>query len=269
MFCIYKYTNIINGKTYVGKTKNLKKRHIQHCKASGSCPHFHAAIRKYGSDMFKRQVIKEKIEDSSEADILEKYYIGFHNSLKNGYNISPGGECGRPPIYDENSIKNVLLDKCSHREASVKYSIPFSYVRTLRTNHTLYPHLSHLSGYKDGFVKKLKKENVIEILSDGRDKYIISEEYGVKPSTIDDIRFGRTWKHVTRYVKPPRKRAHHTRIRLTEDTVLSILKDDCSHKDASERYNVNYSTVRGIRCNSLSKWKYIDRSNLPKYKTTC
>lgn len=266
MYTIYKYTNTINNKCYIGKTKSPTVRHKFHERADGSSPHFHAAIRKYTFGSFEKQVLKENILTNEEAGTWERYFIDHFDSRKGGYNIAKGGEGGFANIkYDEAIIKEMLIDSCCHRDASIKYNIPFSYIRTLRTNNDLYPHLVRLPEYKRGFVKKLSESEVIEILNDPGDKYQMSEKYGVKLSTIDDIRLGRTWKYITRKTDH-RKRVVHKRTRLTEETVINILFDDCSHKEAAEKYSIKHSTVCGIRANTLTKWKYIDRSMAPVYE---
>ena len=264
MYTIYKYTNIINGKSYIGKTNNPGVRHKFHSRADGTSPHFHAAINKYKFESFEKQVLVDNIPTNEMACAWEIYLIAQFNTTKTGYNITKGGEGGGHIKYDEKSIKNLLLDTCCHREASEKYNIPFSYVRSLRTNNELYTHLDRLQEYQKGFVKKLTEAEAIEILNDPGSKCDLAEKYGVKLSTIDDIRLGRTWKHLTR-TGTPRKRSTHTRTRLAEEVVQSVISDSCSHLVAAEKYKVNYSTVRGIRANTLIKWKYIDRSDAPDY----
>lgn len=264
MYVIYKYTNTINGKSYIGKTNSPRARHKFHSRADGTSPHFHAAINKYKFESFEKQVLVENIPTNEMACAWEIYLIAQFNTTKTGYNITKGGEGGGHIKYDEESIKQLLLDTCCHRSASEKYNIPFSYTRTLRTNSELYPHLKRLPAYERGFVKKLSELEAIEILNDHGDKQELAERYGVKLSTIDDLRLGRTWKHLTRS-GTHRKRVPHKRTRLTEEIVKKVIFDDCTGMEAAEKYLINLSTVRGIRANSLVKWKYIDRSNAPVY----
>ena len=54
---IYMYTNTFNGKKYIGLTKRgTSKRNFDHVKKAreGKGNAFHAAIRKYGMDSWKR-----------------------------------------------------------------------------------------------------------------------------------------------------------------------------------------------------------------------
>lgn len=93
MYKIYKYTNLINGKVYIGQTKHtLEERAINGTNYKGST-HFYNAIQKYGWDNFKPEILEDDLS-LGEANQLEEYYISKYNSTNPdiGYNISPGGK---------------------------------------------------------------------------------------------------------------------------------------------------------------------------------
>ena len=92
---IYKATNIINNKVYIGQTIHpLSVRKSQHERSHeyGYKTAFSNAIRKYGKENFKWEVIYEtdSIKDLNEK---ESYYIEYYKSLvtENGYNLKGGG----------------------------------------------------------------------------------------------------------------------------------------------------------------------------------
>ena len=93
---IYMYT-APNGKRYVGQTVQLEKRMMQHSTqalnpncASYDCA-FHRAIRKYGIENFKFEILEENIPRTM-LDEREIYWINEMNSFgKNGYNLTLGG----------------------------------------------------------------------------------------------------------------------------------------------------------------------------------
>ena len=88
---IYKYTNLINGKIYIGKTYHLNKRKYEH-KHREVNTYFHNAIKKYGFENFKYEVIAQTDNDKT-LNFLERYYIRKFNSFgENGYNLTLGGE---------------------------------------------------------------------------------------------------------------------------------------------------------------------------------
>jgi group I intron endonuclease len=92
---IYKITNSINDKIYIGLTRRpLKERFRQHCWASSNGVEKKSkiarAIRKYGKENFKIEEI-EKCQSLQELGERERYWINFYDSRKNGYNILSGG----------------------------------------------------------------------------------------------------------------------------------------------------------------------------------
>lgn len=95
MALIYKITNNINNKVYIGKTNrdiqirwSEHKRYIYQKERDNK---LYRAIRKYGIDNFSIDIIENNI---SEKDISnkEKYYIKFYDSYYSGYNETFGGE---------------------------------------------------------------------------------------------------------------------------------------------------------------------------------
>lgn len=95
---IYKATNIINNKIYIGQTVNtLEHRKNQHFNEAFNLRrklvYFHEAIRKYGKDAFVFEVIEE-IDNIDELNKRESYWISFYKSTdkKFGYNLDSGGK---------------------------------------------------------------------------------------------------------------------------------------------------------------------------------
>lgn len=93
---IYKITNLINNKIYIGLTTlSLNKRWTSHkaeCKRNNK-KHLYNAMRKYGIESFKIEEI-DNTDDIIKLGELERYYIKFYDSRnpEKGYNITAGGE---------------------------------------------------------------------------------------------------------------------------------------------------------------------------------
>lgn len=88
---VYKTTNLVNGKIYVGKTH--RKEGFDRYLGSGKV--FRQAVRKYGRENFKREILEE-CETRAELDIAESKWIELLNARdpEVGYNLAPGGEGG-------------------------------------------------------------------------------------------------------------------------------------------------------------------------------
>ena len=95
IFTIYKATNTINGKIYIGQTveelKNRRSAHITRAN-SGSRYCFHNAIRKYGPDTFIWEAIffcySKKEADAKESEFI----LSLNTKVPVGYNMTDGGE---------------------------------------------------------------------------------------------------------------------------------------------------------------------------------
>jgi len=88
---IYKATNNINGKIYIGKTvKSLERRIVGHM--SSKVGYFPNALRKYGISCFDFTII-ETCESKEILREREIYWIEYFNSKwPSGYNLTDGGE---------------------------------------------------------------------------------------------------------------------------------------------------------------------------------
>ena len=91
---IYKITNKINGKIYIGQTiQNVKERFYQHCAEKCEIA-IHKAIKKYGKQNFTLEVVE--IVNKNYLNEREIYWIQKYNSYDNGYNSTKGGQFYKP-----------------------------------------------------------------------------------------------------------------------------------------------------------------------------
>lgn len=91
MYYIYKITNLVDEKTYIGQHK-YKKLNDSYM---GSGKHLKRAIKKYGIENFKKEILVFNIVRKDFINLLEKEYIKFYRSIGQAeYNITDGGEGG-------------------------------------------------------------------------------------------------------------------------------------------------------------------------------
>lgn len=137
MKAIYKITNKVNNKCYVGQSNNPTQRWKEHkSRANSGCDvgqsAIHDAMRTYGIDNFEFTIIGW----FSDYNEKEKHYIKLYNSLvPNGYNIMHGGE--EPPhkfgeehhnsVYAQDVVDGIIDDLLSHKytqkEIQDKYGV--------------------------------------------------------------------------------------------------------------------------------------------------
>lgn len=122
MAYIYKITNDVNGKAYVGKTEfDIHKRFREHCHDAfrERCEKrpLYSAMRKYGIEHFRVELVEET--DSPEE--REEYWIGQFNTYHYGYNATVGGD-GKKYI-DRNAVIDALNECGSARKAAKELGI--------------------------------------------------------------------------------------------------------------------------------------------------
>jgi group I intron endonuclease len=116
---IYKITNTINNKVYIGLTTCTLEyrwsRHITESKNQNNKKHLYKSMRKYGVENFTIEEI-DNTNDFKELGILERHYISFYDSQdpNKGYNLTAGGESNQ---YDGNpSAKLTVAEVVQIRE---------------------------------------------------------------------------------------------------------------------------------------------------------
>jgi len=118
---IYKITNKINGKVYIGQTKmSIKRRFYNHCQKGAI---LFSAINKYGKDNFNIQEICVAF-NKKDLDLLETKIINKYKSITpNGYNIEGGGN-GKKVVHasTRKKIRKANLGKKHTKETRKKMS---------------------------------------------------------------------------------------------------------------------------------------------------
>lgn len=119
MYYIYKATNKINNKIYIGQTVDFKRRKAEHLSSKNGvhakCV-FHRAIQKYGKENFKWEII-DKCETLDKALHLESMYISKYNSCtfmenSNGYNIVYSQEGKKALVHNSKKVIAYDLKGC-------------------------------------------------------------------------------------------------------------------------------------------------------------
>lgn len=111
---IYKITNLINGKIYIGQTTNgfenrysakgngIEKVYNHHMGLKSNNKSYNSyllrSIEKYGFDDWEVIEIFDAVFSKKELDIKEKHYIKLFNTTdrRYGYNFTEGGANGKP-----------------------------------------------------------------------------------------------------------------------------------------------------------------------------
>lgn len=222
---IYKATNLINSKIYIGlTTKSLEQRkykHIRDAFNNDSIFAFHKALRKYKQNNFIWEVI-DTAKTQDELNEKEIHWIEFYNSFGvNGYNLTRGGE-GRSGY----SLSVETRKKISEAHQGSKH---------------------HNAKLTEKEVLKIK-----ELLKVGETQTNIAKKFNVNRETISLIKSGKLWSHTGEDISSI-ECSKTSNAKLTEDDVREIknlLKGKTmTHQEIANRYNVNKSTINNIKRN--------------------
>ena len=124
---IYKVTNLINGKVYIGQTTSNFKKYIRgHINSAiknrdNNTKHFYRAIRKYGPENFSWEIIDEADlgVNIETLNLKEIYWIRYYKSYgendlyddKFGYNMTKGGESTLGYVHSKSSLLKGTLKR--------------------------------------------------------------------------------------------------------------------------------------------------------------
>lgn len=112
-YYIYKHTNLINGKVYIGQTCNSpEKRFGKNGNGYKGCRYFYRAIEFYEWHNFKHEILETNLTHE-EADVFEQKYIKKYKSNVSdyGYNLEGGGKYSKVDV----------TRKCKHEDEIIKY----------------------------------------------------------------------------------------------------------------------------------------------------
>ena len=255
--CIYKITNLKNGKVYIGQTVQSPpiKRWIDHyttAKSNTNPNKLYEDIRKQGIIDFSFQIIKEDIPAKNLYE-EEIYYIDKYNSTdKNkGYNISKGGYLSFSSKITKSKARIIaqeIIDKPEYTMADIArlYDINVEMISDINNGDTwrfddlVYP-------IRDNSKMKniLSKEQVFEIyelLKRGESATNIAERYGVSITNITNINQGK----VHRYLNDndyPIATFYNSGNNLTIKQVAQIIyllvtNKDKTYRELAEEYNM-------------------------------
>lgn len=121
-YVVYKHTNLINNKIYIGITCHQDDPNIrwQHGKGYVDNNKFFNDILKFGWDNFSHEILESGLT-INEAFALEKQYIKQYDTVKNGYNLSYG--CSEPPSIETRDKISQALKGISRSQESIDKQI--------------------------------------------------------------------------------------------------------------------------------------------------
>jgi len=224
MIGIYKITNLVTGRCYIGQSKDIDERFKQHFYHSDSI--VDKNLKLYGKDHFKFEVLE--VCNENELDEKEAYYIRKYNSIMYGYNLIQGGQHNigesnpnsKLTEIDIYNIREMYKNHNNKRDVYSKYSDKISeyYFSNLwegkswtnihmdvytKENIDYYKYKTSVG--ENSFNSKFTDQEVMELRTEYINKNAREIYESVKDkcsyNTLQSILWGRYYKHLPVYDK--------------------------------------------------------------------
>ena len=193
MYYIYRITNKINSKTYIGQHK-YKKLNDSYM---GSGKLIKRAQKKYGIENFEKEILYSRIQYKATADDMERFAIAKERALgKAEYNIANGGQGGNLGEEINKKLSEVMKGKHLSEEHKRKISEyrkgkPSCMKGKCHTKETK-KKMSESWKYGKHFTEETKR-NMSEA---HKGKHLSEETKKKKSESMKGKHKGKHWKHV-------------------------------------------------------------------------
>lgn len=228
---VYQIKNKVNGKVYIGSSKNIYERWKQHIKklnkGNHDGEHFQNAWNLYGADNFEFTIIEE-----CEPEIRfkrEQYYMDLTKCYVREYGYNTNKKAYWQDCAAEVEAKLSASSKKNIGERGVhKYS------------------------------EKQAKQAIEMLLNPDYRLDEIAEIVGASESFVKSILYHKTWKYLTEDVTFPKRDRGNRRFQFDEMQIQDIIRrllSGESNANIAEKYGVPYQEIHGIRTyQTYKKW---------------
>ena len=115
---IYLIRNVLNGKCYVGLSKNVRRRLVEHAGGRGCSPIIQKAILKYGTASFVAEPLYYSLMTTDGLLEAETYLIAAYNCIRAGYNVQAASK-----TYGPYGARFSVILKAAHTRPEVKAKV--------------------------------------------------------------------------------------------------------------------------------------------------
>lgn len=148
-YIIYKTTNKINNKYYIGmhKTKNIDDGYL----GSGTC--FKNALKKYGEDNFEREILEYCNSDEEMQNAEARYITEDIVNDKSSYNLKLGGLDGWDYVNGHEKYRQIIAKANASKEKRIKTS------KSLKNYYKTHPGAWTGKHHKESTKRKIGEAN--------------------------------------------------------------------------------------------------------------
>jgi hypothetical protein len=124
---VYITTNLINGKKYIGSDSKNNPKYL------GSGVFLNKAIKKYGKENFKKEILA-KIDSIDIMKELEEYYIEYYNAYNSDMFYNATKYSSGITSFPKDKIKNIINANKGNKYNLGRKSTPYNKLQTKKAN---------------------------------------------------------------------------------------------------------------------------------------
>lgn len=196
---IYKITNDINGKLYIGKTnRSIETRfqeHINFSKRAYKNRPLYDAMNKYGVNHFHIEQI-DICETDEEASTKEIYWIAYYDTYRHGYNATLGGDGKQLLELNEEEIIEKYQELKSKRAVGRYFNVDEKTIRNILNKYDV-PLIDNRKQ-----IAMMKNNKILKIFNGRKEANIFlgisTKSIGISKalSRIQKTAYGYEWKYL-------------------------------------------------------------------------
>lgn len=291
---IYQYTNLINGKVYIGQTTtSLETRHKKHLSQLNDNTYFHRAIKKYGIENFNLIILEQDIP-LEILDEREIYWIkekdAYYRSGK-GYNLTKGGQWSNSTQKltgkQVEEIQQLLATTTRNlADIGTQYQVSLSCISDINRGKTFHDSMLNYPirpAVERSYLNMEIVDNILNLLlTTDKTQDEIAELCNVKAYTVGEINRGNNSWCPLDLVYPLRKpiQAYTYNNKIQQNDVVEIIKEliytNTKIEDIASKYGLKKNTVgdisRGISWKDITQQfvcpiRKNKKENIPIYQS--
>lgn len=260
---IYKWTNIVNNKVYIGKSSNIIRRKTEHLYTLRNNKHrnhyLQNSFNKYGEDCFKFEIVE--LCDEDDLNEREEYYIKLYKTLdkKYGYNLMEND--GRNNRHSQETKKKM---SASHSGKKKSILTRMNMSKAFKGRVYSIEHNRKLSESLKG--KRVGENNNQAIISDSKAKEIllfmlnnetsmknIAKSFDVSYDVVVNLKNNKSYKHILESKRNLIKDKYNSFNKYNKDNndsryyeIIELFKNGYSQSKISKELKCSRNTIRKI-----------------------
>jgi group I intron endonuclease len=268
---VYRITNIVNGKSYIGSSVDVEKRFSEHKRTLKNGYHRNIYLQrawwKYGEDAFKFEMLEEVLKEEFLLTREQAWIDGLKcYQSENGYNICK--VAGRTTGYKHTEeSRRIISEMAKKRYESPDFHLKkYQYKKGNKLSEETIEKMRNAqrpTGEDSSRAKLTNRdvEIIVDLILNGHNDTRIASKFSVTRKTISSIRNRKSFTSVTERICPgngPIREAcqftfigsESPRSKLNEEKVAEIkqlFNQEISIAEIARRYNVSWNLIKQIK----------------------